>query len=105
MGLTVIAFTTKKDFTFLNGFLKVAGIIALGLIVISIVAPGSLNLGMWFSAAMVLFASLSILRDTSNIMYHYNTNQYVAASLGLFASVALLFYYLLSILISLASSD
>lgn len=101
-GLTLIAFTTKKDFSFFSGFLKIGGLIALGLIVVS--AFTSLDLGIWFSAAMVLFASISILYNTSNIIHHYNTNQYVAASLGLFASVALLFWYILRILMELAAS-
>jgi len=102
-GITVIAFTTKKDFSFLSGFLKIGGFVAIGLIVASIMF--GFSLGIWFSAAMVIFASVSILRDTSNIIHHYGTNQYVAASLGLFASVALLFWYVLQILLSLASSD
>ena len=103
LGITLIAFTTKKDFSFLSGFLKIGGLIAMGAIVLSIVF--GFTLGILFSAIMVIFASVSILRDTSNIIHQYNTNQYVAASLGLFASVALLFWYVLQILISLASSD
>ncbi len=103
VGITVIAFTTKKDFSFLSGFLKIGGFIAMGMIVLSIVF--GFSLGILFSGAMVIFASVSVLRDTSNIIHQYNTSQYVAASLGLFASVALLFWYVLQVLISLASSD
>lgn len=103
VGITVIAFTTKKDFSFLGGFLKIGGIAALGLIVASMIF--GFSLGIWFCAAMVVFASVAILKDTSDIIHHYGTNQYVAASLGLFASVALLFWYVLQILLSLASSD
>ncbi len=36
-GLTAIVFTTKKDFSFLGGILKIAGFVALGLIVSSII--------------------------------------------------------------------
>ena len=104
-GLTVIAFTTKKDFSFLGGVIKIAGFIAIGLIVASIVIPGGFTLGIWFAAAMVLVAAASILYNTSNIIHHYGTTQYVAASLGLFASVALLFYYVLYILMSLSGRD
>ena len=99
LGITVVAFTTKKDFSFLGGFLKIGGIIALGLIAASFFLP--VSLGLWFSAAMVLFASISILYSTSNLIHRYNTTQYVAASLSLFASVALLFWYVLSILMKL----
>ena len=104
-GITVVAFTTKKDFSFLGGFLKVGGFIILGLIGLSFIPGFNLDLGMWFSGAMVLFASVSVLYSTSNIIHQYNTNQYVAASLGLFASVALLFWYILRILMSLAASE
>ncbi|MCB0458362.1 MAG: Bax inhibitor-1 family protein, partial [Flavobacteriaceae bacterium] len=56
------------------------------------------NLGLWFSVAMVLLASGSILYQTSNMVHKYTEDQYVAASLGLFASLMLLFWYILSIL-------
>lgn len=103
-GLTIIAFTTKKDFSFLGGMLKIGFFIALGLIVASIFFQG-LSLGLWFSGAMVLLAGGSILHQTSNIIHHYRPEQYVAASLGLFASVALLFWYVLQILMSLSGRD
>ena len=96
-GLTFVAFTTKKDFSFLGGFLKIGGFIALGVIVVAIIFPSFITLGFWFSVIMVLFAAGSVLYSTSNIIHHYNTNQYVAASLGLFASVALMFWYILRI--------
>ncbi|MFM1557901.1 MAG: Bax inhibitor-1 family protein [Roseibacillus sp.] len=102
-GLTLVAFTTKKDFSFLSGILKIGGLVALGLIVASIFM--GFNLGIWFSGAMVLIASISILYNTSNIIHHYGTTQYVAASLGLFASVALLFFYVLRILMALSGRD
>lgn len=99
-GLTLIAFTTKKDFSFLGGMLKIGGMIALGVIVIGVIFPSAITLGFWFSVAMVVFAAGTILYNTSNIIHHYGTDQYVAASLGLFASVALLFWYVLQIFMS-----
>lgn len=39
----------------------------------------------------------SILYETSNVLHCFNTRQHVAASLTLFASIALLFWYILSI--------
>ena len=92
LGLTLIAFTTRKDFSFLGGM------VALGVIVASFFLP--ITLGTWFSALMILFASGSILYSTSNIMYHYRTTQHVAASLSLFAGVALLFWYVLRLFMS-----
>jgi FtsH-binding integral membrane protein len=100
-GLTAIAFTTGKDFTFLGGILKIGGFVALGLIVCS--AIFGFQLGLIFSGAMVVFASAAILYDTSKVMNHYSTDQYVAASLELFASVALLFWYILQIVMSMSS--
>jgi uncharacterized protein len=102
-GLTAIVFTTKKDFTFLGGILKIGGMVALGLIVASIFM--GFKLGMLFSAAMVIFAAGSILYDTSKVMHHYEKHQYVSASLELFASVALLFWYVLRIVMELMGRD
>ncbi len=98
-GLTAIAFTTRKDFSFLRGALTMGGFLALGLIICS--AIFGFSLGLWFSLAMVIFAGAAILYDTSNVLHHSSTDQYVAASLELFASVALLFWYILQILMSL----
>ena len=100
-GLTAIAFTTKTDFTFLGGILKIGGFVALGLILCSVFF--GFTLGLLFSVVMVVFASAAILYDTSKVMNHYSSNQYVAASLELFASVALLFWYILRIVMSLSS--
>ncbi|NJL92068.1 MAG: permease [Coleofasciculaceae cyanobacterium SM2_1_6] len=102
-GLTTVAFTTKKDFSFLGGILKIAGFVALGLIICSIMF--GFTLGLLFSVAMVIFAAAAILYDTSRIMHHYAPHQYVAASLELFASVALLFWYVLRIVMSLSSRN
>jgi len=102
-GITFIALTTKKDFSFLNGILKIAGFVALGLIALSLF--GGISLGVWFIVAMIVFAGASILRDTSNVVHHYGTHQYIGAAASLFASVALLFWYIIQLLMSLASSD
>ncbi|MCP4691657.1 MAG: permease [Desulfobacterales bacterium] len=100
-GLTFTAFTSGKDFSFLGGILRIGGFVALGVIGASILF--GFSLGIIFSAIMILFAAAAILYDTSNIMRHYNTDQYVAASLSLFASVALLFWYILQFLMALSS--
>ena len=55
------------------------------------------SLGLLFSGAMVIIASISILYNTSNVLHRYNPQQHVAAALSLFASVALLFWYILRI--------
>jgi FtsH-binding integral membrane protein len=94
-GLSATVLITRKDFSFLGPILAIGGFVALGFIVSGIVF--GFSIGSFFAFAMVIFAGGSILYETSNMLHRYNTNQYVAASLGLFASVALLFYYILMI--------
>jgi FtsH-binding integral membrane protein len=97
-GLTAVAFVTRKDFSFLRGVLMWGGILALVAI-----AGGVLfgfHLGTWFSVAMIGFAGAAVLYDTSNILHHFPEDRYVAASLQLFASIALMFWYVLSLLLS-----
>ena len=98
VGLTLVAFVTRKDFSFLRSILMIAGTVTLGLIICSVLF--GFNLGLLFSFVMVLIASGAILYDTSNIIHHYHPDQYVAASLQLFASIALLFWYLIQIFMS-----
>ena len=95
LGLTAVVFLTKKDFSFLGPILMIGGFVALGFITAGIVF--GFSLGSFFAFAMVAFAGGAILYDTSNILHRYNTNQHVAASLSLFASVALLFWYIIRI--------
>jgi FtsH-binding integral membrane protein len=99
-GLTFTALTTRRDFSFLGGVLKMSCFVALGVIIAS--ALFGFTLGVLFSSAMILVASASILYNTSNIVHRYNSNQYVAAALSLFASVALLFWYVLRILMGIS---
>ena len=103
LGLTLLAFFSGVDFSFLRGFLIIGGLVALGVIVASILI--GFTLGLIFSAVMIVFAAGAILYQTSNVARHYGTNQYVAAALGLFASVALLFWYVLQIFLSLSGRD
>lgn len=97
-GLTAFTFFTKKDFSFMGGFLCIASFAAIALIVVSILF--GMNLGVWFSALMIVLACGYILYDTSNVLHHYRTDQYVAAAVALFASVALLFWYVLRIMMA-----
>ena len=97
-GLTAIVFVTRKDFSFLRGVLMWAGIAALLLIVASVIF--GFQLGTFFSVAMIGFAGAAILYDTSNVLRNFPEDRYVAASLQLFASVALLFWYVLRLFLS-----
>lgn len=102
-ALTGIVLYTKKDFSWMRGALGIAGLVAMGLIGASLLF--GFSLGIFFTVAMIGFAACYILYDTSNILHHYRTDQYVAASLGLFASVALLFWYVVRLLIALSGRD
>lgn len=98
-GLTVAVFVTKQDFSFLRTALVAGGMIAMGVIVFAIIF--GFPLGMWFSVLMIGFASLAVLYYTSGVMRDYRTDQHVAASLALFSAVAMLFFYILRLLIQL----
>lgn len=97
-GLTAVAFLSRKDFSFLGGLLKWA----LALALVAIVAGGlfGFELGTWFSVAMVGLAGAAILYDTSNVIHHFPEDRHVGAALQLFASVALMFWYVLRIFLS-----
>lgn len=97
-GLTAVVLFTKTDFSFLRTAIMVGGFVSLGAIVAG--AIFGFNLGLWFSLAMVVLASASILYQTHQIKENYTTNQYVGAALQIFASVMLLFWYILRILMS-----
>jgi FtsH-binding integral membrane protein len=92
-GLTAVAFVTRKDFSFLRGVMVWGGVVAL-LAIIGGISFG-FELGTWFSVAMIGFAGAAILYDTSNVLHHFPEDRYVGAALQLFASVALLFWYVL----------
>jgi FtsH-binding integral membrane protein len=97
-GLTAVVMVTRKNFSFMGPFLGVLGMAAMGLIVCSLLF--GFNLGIFFTYAMIAFAAGYILYSTSNVLHEYHTGQYVAASLSLFASVALLFWYVLQLFMS-----
>ena len=94
-GLTAVAFFTRKDFSFLKSALTIGFFIAIGLIFAGILF--GFDLGLWFSAGMSLLAAGAILYQTSNLIKNYNKEQYIPAAIGLFASLMLLFWYILNI--------
>lgn len=102
-GLTFTAFSTKINFSFMGRFLMIGGFVAMGVIVAAILF--GFSLGLWFSGAMILFAAGSVLYSTSNIIHEYHTDQHVAASLSLFSSVGLLFWYVIQFLMAFTGND
>jgi uncharacterized protein len=100
-ALTATVMFTKKDFSYLRGALAIASGAALVIIVVSILF--GFNLGILFSVAMVLLAAGYVLYYTSQVLAHYHPQQYVAAALTLFSSIALMFWYVIRILMRLRS--
>lgn len=103
-GITAFVFVTRVDLSWMGKYLFLAGLVAIGVIVCAVIFQG-FSLGILFSALMVGLAIGYILYDTSNILHHYRTDQHVAASLALFASVALLLWYVLQIVMHFSSDD
>lgn len=95
LGLTAAVMLTRTDFSFLRTGLTVGFFIALGLMIAGLLF--GFNLGLWFSVGMVVLASGSILYSTHQIKNEFGTDQYVPAALSLFASLMLLFWYILRI--------
>lgn len=98
-GLTAVGLLTRRDLSRLRGLVMWGGIVAL-LLVVGAVLFG-LNLGVWFSVAMIGLAGASILYQTQTIMRQYPSWAYVGAALQLFASVMMLFWYVLRLLSSM----
>ena len=98
VGLIATAMITRKDFSFLRGMLTWMFFLALAAIVSAMIF--GFQLGTWFSVAMIGFAGAAVLYDTSNIMLHYPQDRYVAASMQLFASIAMMFWYILQLFMS-----
>ena len=97
-GISFVVFTTRKDFSFIRPALTIGGFIALGFIVAGIVF--GFQLGLFFSAIMILFAGGCVLYSTSNVLHSYREDQHVAASLALFSSIALMFWYVVQFLMA-----
>lgn len=97
-GLSAVVLFSKKDFSFLRSIVTIGAFVALATIFAGMIF--GFDLGVWFSAGMVLLASGSILYQTSRLLRDFHTSQYVAAALGLFASLMTLFWYILQIFMS-----
>ena len=92
-GLMFVAHRTRKDFSFLRAILMWGGVLALLAIIGG--AIFGFALGTWFSVAMIGFAGAAVLYDTSNIIHNFPEDRYVSAAMQLFASIALMFWYVL----------
>lgn len=103
LSLSGYTLTTRKDFSFLGGFLFVATMVALlgmiGGVFFQIPA-----LQLMISAAFILISSGLILFQTSEIIHGGETN-YIMATISLFVSIYNLFISLLNILSAFSNRD
>lgn len=96
VALSGIAITTAVDFSFMRSLIMWGGVLALGLIVLGVF--GVLQLGGWFSIAMIGLAGGAVLYDTQRIHQRMPVGHEVGAAASLFGSVAMMFYYILRLL-------
>jgi len=103
LGLSGYALTTRKDFSFMGGFLMVGILVAFvaGLAAMFLPIPG---LSLAVSAMFVLLMSGLILYQTSDIIHGGETN-YILATITLYISIYNLFLSLLHILGALSGDD
>jgi modulator of FtsH protease len=103
LGLSGYALTTRKDFSFMGGFLMVGLIVVIGASLLNIfVQIPALSLAV--SAAVVMIMSGLILYQTSAMINGGETN-YIMATAGLFLSILNLFQALLHLLGVFSSDD
>ncbi|MFQ5345310.1 MAG: Bax inhibitor-1 family protein [Mariprofundus sp.] len=97
VSLTAYTFISRRDFSFLKGFVWVGliSIIVLGLSNYFFFESPLLALGI--SGMGVLLFSAFILYDTSSILRDYPNNEYIAAALTLYLDVFLLFQHVLAL--------
>jgi len=95
-GLSAYAILTRKDFSFLSGFIMAGFVVLLCAIVASFFVQIS-GLSLAISAGFVLFSSAVILYQTSAII-HGGEDNYIMATVTLFVSIYNLFLSLLQLL-------
>jgi len=102
-GLSAYALTTRKDFSFLAGFITAGFFVLIGAMLLGVFmnVPG---LQLAISAGFVLFSSAAILYQTGEII-HGGERNYIMATVSLYVSIYNLFVSLLSILSSLSGND
>ena len=102
-GLSAYALTTRKDFSYMGGFLMVGLLVA----IVAMIANIFLNipaLSLTISAAIVMIMSGLILFDTSRIINGGETN-YIRATVALYLDIYNLFIHLLHLLTALGGDD
>ena len=102
-GLSAYVLTTRKDMSFLSGFITAGFFVLLGATLVSIFFQIS-GLQLAISAGFVLFSSAAILYQTSEII-HGGERNYIMAAISLYVSIYNLFVSLLQIFGIMGSDD
>jgi len=96
-GLTLVVVLSKADFSFLRNLLFLGSI---AMLVISVAgAIWGFQLGLLFSAGLIVLMCGYILYETSLILHHLPTTAHVAGALMIFGSISVLFRQILFVLI------
>ena len=95
-GLVLTVFITGKDFSFLKAAIGIGFMVMFGIAIVGMLF--GFNLGSWFSIGMIVLMSGAILYQTSQVANAYHEEQYVAASVSIFASFMTLLFYVLRLL-------
>ena len=102
-GLSGWVLASRKDFSFLQGFIAAGCLVLIAAIVISLIWPmPALQLAM--SVAFMLFSSAVILYQTSEII-HGGERNYVLATITLYVSLYNIFISLLHLLMAFSGDD
>lgn len=101
-GLSAYVLLSRKDFSFMRGFLAVGTMLVLGTMLAMFVAE---FFGVQFdllytalSAVVVLLMSLYVLYDTSSLFHRYSVDMVVPAATALMVDFVILFQHILSLL-------
>ena len=103
LGLSGYALTTRKDFSFLGGFVMVGMLVVLGAAILNIFL-GIPALFLAINAAVIMIMSAFILWETSSLIHNGETN-YIMATAGLFLSILNIFQALLHLLGAFGGDD
>ncbi len=102
-GLSAYAITSKKDFSFLSGFMMVGFFVLLTGVIANLFLQLPM-LSLAISAGFVLFSSAIILWQTGQIVNGGERN-YISATVTLYVSIYNLFMSLLSLLLAFTGDD
>ena len=104
LGLSGYALTSRKDFSFLGGFLMVGILVAFLAGIVALFVPSIPGLSLAVSAMFILLMSGMILYQTSEIIHGGETN-YILATITLYITIYNLFLSLLHILGVMSGDD